>query len=164
MENETVIFDVSPLKVNKQVVVINTNDYFVLTYENESFQFDSMAEFYKYFYYRFFIAEREKSERLRTEYEKSIKHCGAYEYSMDNYFHILTVKVSPMEEGVNIAFGKDMSTGEYVMTYKRMQYFFKDTRSMMAYFNKRFMFMAKRQSEKNIAKAKSRLKVCELVR
>ena len=109
MENEIVIFNVSPLKDNKKAVVYNQSDRFVLDYEGEAFEFKSTSEFYRYFYYRFFINERTKSDRLREAYEKKIEHCGVHEYSTDNYFHILTVKVSPLPEGINVAFGKDLS-------------------------------------------------------
>lgn len=162
MENEIVIFNVSPLKDDKKAVVNNETDRFVLEYEGEAFEFTSTADFYHYFYYRFFINERTKSDRLRKACEKKIEHCGVHEYATDNYFHILTVKVSPLPEGVNVAFGKDLSTDKYVMTYKNTQYFFNQRYEMMEYFNKRFVFFAKKVSDKNLAKTKATLKSCKI--
>lgn len=162
MENETVIFDVNPLKDGKKAIVHNNTDCFVLEYEGEAFKFDTTASFFEYFYYRFFVSERTKSERLRVNNEAKMEHCGAHEYSMDNYYHILTIKISPLPDGVNVAFGKDIGTGKYVMTYKSTQYFFDTKEDMMDYFNKRFVFFAKHVSEKNLSKKKASLKPCRI--
>lgn len=157
MENEIVTFNVNPLKDGNKAVVHNNFDNLVLEYENEAYQFDTTSEFYSYFYYRFFVGERTKSDRLRQAHENTIEHCGLHEYHMDNYMHILTVKISPQLEGVNVAFGKDTVKNKYVLTYKDTHYFFTKREEMMRYFDERFIFMAKKVSPKNLTKRKAEL-------